>query len=216
MIQGERLEQLESLSYKSLFEGVNNLNKQAYWGREVAEALGISGSSLRKYCMALEKSGHHFAKGSNNSRAFTERDIILLRRMKDLIQDRGVTTQDASEIVLSSDSHTPRTGVVRGEHPLVKQELSDVRVLFEQQKQLNIQLINEFQKIREEFHTKFDQQQRYIESLEKQLHKEKEYQEQRDQQLINIARDILETKKLVAASKEEAKNEKKKRWWRFW
>lgn len=214
MIQGKQLEHLESLFYKPLFEGGNNLNEPAYWGREVAEALGISGSSLRKYCMALEKSGHYFVKGSNNSRAFTERDIILLRRMKDLIQGRGVTTQDASAIVLSKDSNEPRTEVVRDEQSLMEQELDDIQIVFEQQKQLNIQLITEFQKMREEFHDQFKQQQRHIESLEKQLYREKEYQEQRDQQLMTIAKDMLETKKMIAASNHAGK--KKKKGWRLW
>lgn len=181
---------------------MNNLNEPAYWGREVAEALGISSSSVRKYCIALEKFGHVFTKGSNNSRAFLEQDIILLRRMKDLIQTKGVTTNDAADVVLSTVKEEPRTEVVRDEQPLVIQELNIVRTAFEQQKEFNMQLINELKLLREESNRQFEQQQKHIESLEHQLYKEKEYQEQRDQQLTTIAKDILDTKKLVSSSKE--------------
>ena len=179
------------------------MNERAYWGREVAEALGISSSSVRKYCIALEKFGHVFTKGSNNSRAFLEQDIILLRRMKDLIQTKGVTTNDAAEVVLSTVKEESRTEVVRDEQPLLIKELNSVRTAFEQQKEFNIQLINELQLLREDSNRKFEQQQQYIESLERQLYKEREYQEQRDQQLTTIAKDILDTKKLVSASKEQ-------------
>ncbi|MCF2132018.1 hypothetical protein L1I79_37200 [Strepomyces sp. STD 3.1] len=180
------------------------MNEPAYWGREVAEALGISSSSVRKYCIALEKFGHVFTKVSNNSRAFLEQDIILLRRMKDLIHTKGVTTNDAAEVVLSTVKEDPRTEVVRDEQPLVIQELNRIRTAFEQQKEFNIQLISELKLLREESNRKFEQQQKHIESLERQLYREREYQEQRDQQLTTIAKDILDTKKLVSSSKERS------------
>ncbi|OXS64677.1 hypothetical protein [Priestia filamentosa] len=177
------------------------MNEPAYWGREGAEALGSS--SIRKYCIALEKFGHVFTKGLNNSRAFLEQDITLLRWMKDLIHTKGVTTNDAAEVVLSTVKEEPRTEVVRGEQPLVIEELNSIRTAFEQQKEFNIQLISELKLLREDSNRKFEQQQKYIESLKQQLYKEREYQEQRDQQLTTIAKDILDTKKMVATSKEQ-------------
>jgi DNA-binding transcriptional MerR regulator len=69
--------------------------ERAFWAREVAENLGISESTLRKYCLILEKAGYKFLRGDNNRRAFRKKDVEILRRFKALA-DQGKKLDEAA------------------------------------------------------------------------------------------------------------------------
>jgi DNA-binding transcriptional MerR regulator len=169
------------------------MNEPAYWSKEVAEALKISDSTLRKWAMMLERFGYEFIRGANNSRAFVERDIIALRRMKELIQNRGVTVRNAAQAVISSLEPTTGTGGVQeandAQEPAISAELlKEVLERQERLEELNRQLIE-----------KLEKQQRYInERLEK-----------RDANLMEAMRQVQETQRLIAASKKEQEEQKK-------
>lgn len=74
---------------------------KAYWARDVAKALDISESTLRKYCLVLEKAGYHFLRGDNGRRAFLDRDILTLRKFQELSSKKGTTLDDAAVTVMS-------------------------------------------------------------------------------------------------------------------
>mgnify|MGYP001459645639 CR=1 FL=1 len=69
--------------------------ERAFWAREVAENLGISESTLRKYCLILERAGYKFLRGDNNRRAFRKKDVEILRRFKALA-DQGKKLDEAA------------------------------------------------------------------------------------------------------------------------
>jgi DNA-binding transcriptional MerR regulator len=69
--------------------------ERAFWAKEVAETLGISESTLRKYCLILEKAGYKFLRGDNNRRAFRKKDVEILRRFKALA-DQGKKLDEAA------------------------------------------------------------------------------------------------------------------------
>jgi DNA-binding transcriptional MerR regulator len=69
--------------------------ERAFWAREVAENLGISESTLRKYCLILERAGYKFLRGDNNRRAFRKKDVEVLRRFKALA-DQGKKLDEAA------------------------------------------------------------------------------------------------------------------------
>src|SRR5699024_8671610 len=54
----------------------------AYWTHEIATYLDISNSTLRKWCIELEKQGYTFTKSENGSRAYLVRDRDLLLILK--------------------------------------------------------------------------------------------------------------------------------------
>lgn len=84
-------------------------SERAFWTREVADILHIGESTLRKWCIQLEKNSNVFTKGTNSSRAFIEWDIANLRRLKELIQEKGVTVDQAANLIVSMDSDDVRT-----------------------------------------------------------------------------------------------------------
>jgi DNA-binding transcriptional MerR regulator len=69
--------------------------ERAFWAREVAENLGISESTLRKYCLILERAGYKFLRGDNNRRAFRKKDVEALKQFKTLA-DQGKKLDEAA------------------------------------------------------------------------------------------------------------------------
>jgi DNA-binding transcriptional MerR regulator len=85
--------------------------EQAYWAGEVADTLGISDSTLRKYCLILERAGYHFLRGDNKRRAFVTRDVMTLKRLQEISQSKNVTLEDAARLVVSMAKGETETSV---------------------------------------------------------------------------------------------------------
>ncbi|MBA4544291.1 hypothetical protein H1164_15670 [Thermoactinomyces daqus] len=77
-------------------------NEPAFWAREVSSTLGISESTLRKYCLILEKAGYNFLRGDNGRRAFLERDITILKKFQELADRKSTTLEDAAATIVAT------------------------------------------------------------------------------------------------------------------
>jgi hypothetical protein len=91
--------------------GIHSQEK-SYWSREVAELLGISDSTLRKYCLLLEQNAYIFLRDDNNRRAFIERDVIALRQFQEMAKSSNMTLEDAALAVISAIKEDETTGIV--------------------------------------------------------------------------------------------------------
>lgn len=77
---------------------------------EASRLLGISSSTLRKYCLLLEERGVKFQRNANNSRKFTDMDVVALQRMITLMNNDGMTVEDAVyAVVLWLNGDSPKT-----------------------------------------------------------------------------------------------------------
>ncbi|MGR6342602.1 DUF3967 domain-containing protein [Priestia megaterium] len=178
-------------------------NEKAYWSKEVADVLQVAGSTMRKWCLALEDKGYKFDRGANNSRVFYNQDILALRRLKELVQDKKMALDTSVSLVLSTFEGDRRTRGVHEENTVTKDVtvsnasahehvlLSKVLDRLEQMEEFNRSLA-----------TQLEQRDKYI---QEQLHK-------RDEDITKALREMMETKKLIAAS-EEAKKEEQKSFW---
>lgn len=74
-----------------------------YTPKEVAEVLKISPPTLRKYCNLIKKEygRDYFKRDDTNARLFTEKDILLLKRIISLKKAPDITVGNAVSIVLS-------------------------------------------------------------------------------------------------------------------
>jgi DNA-binding transcriptional MerR regulator len=165
---------------------------QTYWGSEVAKNLGIGASTLRKYCLALEESGYPFERGINNSRIFFHKDIATIERIVMAMNRKGVTLEQAISLAISTveenEVATVATGIVAdGEHIKVLGER------IERLEQLNLELIQ-----------RLDQQSKLLQETDAQRILR---EEQRDVKLMQVLREIQDSKALIAAS------EQKKSFW---
>jgi hypothetical protein len=145
---------------------VNKLEQteKAYWNHEIAKVLGIGESTLRKWCLELEKNGYEFVKGAKDSRAFLEHDLQALTYFKQLTKNEKVTQEKAAQSVVEKYSRS------RGNEKTLPVPLEKIHPFEHFEETIN-QLL-EHSKRQEEFNKallqKLEQQEYYIkESLEK-------------------------------------------------
>ncbi|WP_456275067.1 DUF3967 domain-containing protein [Bacillus sp. AK031] len=171
-----------------------------YFSKDVALKLEINASTLRQWCLAIEKEDYQFERNDKDQRIFYERDINMLFELKSLI-DKTRDRDNAIKSIVSrynSDNNAINTlsvnGKKRDSEARSHEEILDLKETVRQQNEL----LQEFMK-------KMDQQQKYI---EERLEKQEERQEKRDALLMESLRESQETKQLLLATKEEKKYRK--------
>lgn len=176
--------------------------EKAYWNHEVAQRLNIGESTLRKYCMELEKNGYTFIKGSMDSRAFTDRDLIALTHFQTLYKKKKLTREEAAKRVVEryaeneggNDVATPVQNMDNRSMEVLEQIIMRVmKENQEKQKMLNGELLEKIEK--------------RLEEQNKLLKEQKEQMEKRDKMLMDNLRRAQEEK---AAAIESQK--KKSKW----
>ncbi|MHA7740476.1 DUF3967 domain-containing protein [Priestia aryabhattai] len=191
-------------------------NEVVYLGGEVTKSLGIARSSLTKYCIALENKGYKFIRGSNNSRAFRNQDILLLQKMKDLVQDKSMTMETAVNVVLSIIPEEERTGAILKANNLISQEYESK----EQEENNQLSVVMDKLKYIEEISDRLNSMEKELKDIKTQNKILQDQNEElktnveassnkRDENLLFLIREVQDTKKMIAASKE-------KKWWEFW
>jgi len=192
------------------------INEIVYLGGEVAKSLGIARSSLTKYCIALENKDYKFIRGSNNSRAFRSKDLLLLQRMKDLIQDKGMTMETAVNVVLSMLPEEERIGAILDENKVMSPEI----VSEEQEENTQISLLMDKLGYIDEISDRLNSMEKELKDIKTQnkILQDQNYElrttvetssNKRDENLLSLIREVQDTKKMIAASQE-------KKWWEFW
>lgn len=79
------------------------LNKyRLYNSVEAAKKLNIGFSTLRKWCLALEKNGYKIKRGAKRGRIFDEKDLFLLDELKHLIKEKHFNLNDSVEFLLKN------------------------------------------------------------------------------------------------------------------
>lgn len=82
---------------------------------QICEDLGIQGSTLRKYSLLLEAEGIEFERTHNNSRRYTDMDLVTLRKLITLTKTGSVTVEEAARMAAKfhkgEDAETLQNGV---------------------------------------------------------------------------------------------------------
>lgn len=164
--------------------------ENTYWSRQIADLIGIGDSTLRKWCRILESHGYRFLRDENERRAFIDHDAVALRYFKELTQDKGVSLDIAAKSIVERFGQEAIHTMSLSAMPENDRYTSDMQRLFEHiqnQEDFNSKLLEEL-----------TAQRRYIE----------ESIQRRDDVLMQTIREMLETKKQLAAAQ--------KKWWMFW
>jgi len=151
--------------------------EKAYWTHEIAKELDISHSTLRKWCIELEKQGYKFLKGENNSRAYLVRDRELLLILKRHLRTGTRTVENAviSALVEFKNHHSnaPRTTIKTLERGSFEQEFEKINKRMDKQEEFNKKIL--------------------------------ERMEERDKNLMIVLNEIHEYKKQLALTQENKK-----------
>jgi DNA-binding transcriptional MerR regulator len=176
------------------------MNERAFGTKEVSEMLNVGDSTLRKWCIALEKEGYTFTKGVRNSRAFIKKDIVVLEDIKLLLQESGMNLESTVKVTLAKHrrENMNDNNSDNGERtPLVLQEngskISDTTSL-------------EYLKVQEQLLERVERIERSHEERLKSIEEKLDY---RNKLLLETLQEIQDTKKIIAVTKE-------KKWWEFW
>lgn len=165
--------------------------ERAYWTHEVSERLGVGESTLRKWCIELEKNGYSFVKGEQESRAFLERDILVLMRLKELIRVERKSVKEAAKTAAGE----ARTPPVHDNIDLIQVELPEIVPPVRVERVEPLFTLEDVRKIvREELQER-----------------DRERVGERDEALMSVLREMQEVKRLLAASQVN-----QRKWWEFW
>jgi hypothetical protein len=77
---------------------LDNASTKTWWSKELADHLGIGGSTLRKWSMELEKAGYKFLRDEHGRRAYVEHDALAFRQFKKYL-DSKMTYDSAATTV---------------------------------------------------------------------------------------------------------------------
>ena len=84
----------------------NNIGvaEQTYLTSEVSDMLGMANTTIRKYSQSLESKGYSFLKGqgtgSRQARLYTDKDITVLRYLKEIREETNITVERATSLVV--------------------------------------------------------------------------------------------------------------------
>ncbi|WP_375362001.1 DUF3967 domain-containing protein [Bacillus paranthracis] len=164
---------------------------KVYSPTDVQELLKIDSSTLRKYAILLEKNGYYFLKNERGHRGYFDKDIITLRKLLEFSQQPDMTLERSAKAVMTWVSKDNITVTVPTKEPL------------QSEKERYNDMVERL--IRLEEHNK--KQEAFNQELLQQLQKQQQYiqesLERRDKVLIETVREIQETKRLTAATKEK-------------
>lgn len=161
--------------------------------KEIADMTGLAQSTVRKYAQELEKAGYVFKK-DETGRFYTKEDVIIFTQLKEVRDKAGIKVEHAADVVVTQYKRTI-------------QNMSPTEVPTKQENEA-IQIQRTMQYI-EKLEEALQQQQNMISKLEERLERQEKRQDLRDESLTQVLREVAETKKMLAVSKE-------KKWYEFW
>jgi DNA-binding transcriptional MerR regulator len=168
----------------------------AYSPKEISGMLNVGDSTLRKWCIALEGHEYFFARTDNNRRLFFDKDIIVLKHLRELIQVQNMSLENASKIVTTKYKQDK-------EQPSEQQNGNNDERSLESDTQKILNRLEQLEEFNKTLLDTINKQQKYI---EERLHKQEERMEKRDSMLMESLREAQETKRLMLEAKEEQKN----------
>lgn len=173
--------------------------EKAYSHKEMYTTLNIGDSTLRKWCIALEKNGYKFLRNEQDNRIYVEGDLVVLRHFYQLVKIHKTNLENAAKLIVArfgKGAFEVGTDIVPVEN--------DDQVTFSKDglKELIQEAVREE---REEFKELINQEREAL------LIKMNDTVEMQSRVLIKAVRDQQEeTRKELAAEKE------KKKWWKLW
>ncbi|WP_139367965.1 MerR family transcriptional regulator [Priestia abyssalis] len=75
--------------------------EKAYTTKEISMTLGIGDSTLKKWCLSLEKNEYPFTRNDQNQRLFLEKDLVVLKLFQTMVQTNNFSVENAGMLIAS-------------------------------------------------------------------------------------------------------------------
>jgi len=157
---------------------------------DVAKAVGLSPSTIKKYYLMVEACGYRFARNNQGKLVFSDQDINMFRKIIQLKNGPNMSVQKAVEKVVSSitsitvynkDSGSSKSYNIDS----LSDDINEIKEFIKIQSEVNKALLDELKETKEYISNKI---------------------EERDKALMLSLKETMEVKKLLAGKK-------KKKWW---
>jgi DNA-binding transcriptional MerR regulator len=188
------------LSLKEKNGGTHMQKTSFFTPKEIANMLNIGDSTLRKWCIALEEHEYFFSRTDNKRRMFFDKDIIVLKHLRELVQVQNLSLDNASKVVTSKYNQDEENASAQQNSENDKRSLQN-----DTQKIMN--KLEQLESFNKTLLDTIDKQQKYI---EERLNKHEERLEKRDSMLMESLKESQETKRLLLEVKEEQKSKPRK------
>lgn len=191
---------------------------------EVAKAVGIASSTVRKYSFLIEKHGYEFSRNNQNALMFDQDEVNMFKELVKIKKQKNMTLENAvqqllssmPEIAATSDIATTdiaNTSDIRAMSKGIADVFSNMSAMAENMSDMS-----------EKIHTLVDQNNSVInqnKELQKQIEaSEKKQIEDHDKLLMQSIRAEQQMKKMELQMEELQKQiataHQKKKWWQFW
>ena len=166
--------------------------EKAYSPKEVFTTLGIGDSTLRKWCLALEKNGYGFIRNDKNSRLYVEGDLVVLRHFQNLTKQNMPLDNAAMLVVDRFGKGTFEVGTVSVPAEIEEEQRDFNRYYDEDIQELKelvttqSEVITKQTNLIKDLVTRMDQQQKYI---DEKLAKQDEKLTKRDELLLEAIKE---------------------------
>jgi transposase-like protein len=187
--------------------------EKAYSPKEISITLGIGDSTLRKWCIALEKSGYSFIRNDQNNRVYVDSDLVVLKHFQNLVKQHNMQLENAANLVVDrfgKGAFEVSTGNVPAE---IEAEQRDLNRSSDEVITQLLEHIKKQEEFNQELISRLDQQQKYI---DEKLSRLDERQSERDNMLLESLRASQETKQLLLEVKTAEEQKKPRRGFLSW
>jgi DNA-binding transcriptional MerR regulator len=175
-----------------------------YTTADVFNRTGIPRATIKHYAQILEKEGYKIIRNEKGHRLFTDKDIDTFKELRALVTG-NVGLEEAARAI-----------VVRGRYQSAKEEPETLNTaslarITEDKLDFILAKVSQLDELKQEIQdlrTQLEERDSYI----------KKSIDERDQKLMAVIREGLETRKQLAVSQEQLKvrQEKEKKWYQFW
>jgi hypothetical protein len=190
--------------------------EKAYLPKEVSITLDIGDSSLRKWCLALEKNGYKFTRNDHKQRIFVENDLVVLRHFQNLVKHHNMLLDNAAKLVVDRFGKGAFAVGTGGVPVVIEEEQNDLQRDLMRSNEGIMVTLEEHVKTQDEFNRtlleRLEQQAMFNRELVQRLEQQQAYiderLEQRDRKLMESIRQSQEERQellQIAAAQEEQK-----------
>ncbi|WP_233499957.1 MerR family transcriptional regulator [Geobacillus thermoleovorans] len=81
------------------------MRMKEYSTKDIANIVGIATPTVRKYAQALEKAGYTFIKNDQGFRIFTDKDIQIFERIKEMSNDTGMPVDRIASMLVNEQKN---------------------------------------------------------------------------------------------------------------
>jgi hypothetical protein len=169
---------------------------------DVAEAVGVAASTIRKYSVLIEKYGYRFKRNHQGALIFRDFEVGMFRTLIQLKSQKNMTLEKAIKQLLAN---IPTMSDISNTSDTSPTDIANIFDIVE----ISTDIADMRAQMGEFMSEVMKQNKELIEKVDRLENLNKKQIEDRDKLLMESIRETQELKKLILESRQ-------KKWWQFW